>query len=85
MQLISVSTHSDDKQCSGYWQDCATKFCHDAVRDGRADVWLDDKNALHVFMLDHGCRDLAEVIFFLTLNACVCACKSVPKVARKSC
>uniref|UniRef100_A0A7S0R782 Ionotropic glutamate receptor C-terminal domain-containing protein n=1 Tax=Pyramimonas obovata TaxID=1411642 RepID=A0A7S0R782_9CHLO len=44
------------------WSQCATDFCYNAVQDGTVDVWLDDQDALHAYVLDQSlCDTLMEL------------------------
>ncbi|KAK3237009.1 hypothetical protein CYMTET_52886 [Cymbomonas tetramitiformis] len=41
------------------WSECGRLFCHDQLRTGAADIWLDDYNGLHEYSSRH-CEDLNE-------------------------
>eukprot|EP00240_Pyramimonas_obovata_P001205 CAMPEP_0118922738 /NCGR_PEP_ID=MMETSP1169-20130426/1565_1 /TAXON_ID=36882 /ORGANISM="Pyramimonas obovata, Strain CCMP722" /LENGTH=462 /DNA_ID=CAMNT_0006863659 /DNA_START=1 /DNA_END=1385 /DNA_ORIENTATION=+ len=44
------------------WSQCATDFCYNAVQDGTVDVWLDDLDALHGYVIENSlCSTLMEV------------------------
>jgi len=44
------------------WSQCATDFCLNAVQTGEVDVWLDDQDAMHSYVLDHNlCDTLLEL------------------------
>uniref|UniRef100_A0A7S0RRU7 Ionotropic glutamate receptor C-terminal domain-containing protein n=1 Tax=Pyramimonas obovata TaxID=1411642 RepID=A0A7S0RRU7_9CHLO len=43
------------------WSQCATDFCYNAVQDGKVDVWLDDRIALHGYVMEQKhCDTLME-------------------------
>ena len=50
-----------DVKCLG-WVPCGQEFCREEVRRGNADIWIDDKTALHSYlvMMEGACDFLSE-------------------------
>lgn len=45
------------------WARCGREYCREALQSGKADIWLDDKNALHTYQMQEldECTQMASV------------------------
>eukprot|EP00240_Pyramimonas_obovata_P001147 CAMPEP_0118936964 /NCGR_PEP_ID=MMETSP1169-20130426/21223_1 /TAXON_ID=36882 /ORGANISM="Pyramimonas obovata, Strain CCMP722" /LENGTH=478 /DNA_ID=CAMNT_0006880441 /DNA_START=285 /DNA_END=1721 /DNA_ORIENTATION=- len=59
--LGDASLSADD--CAVGWNTCQQEFCAEALRTGRADIWVDEKNALHRYQVFGRCDNFTKATF----------------------
>jgi hypothetical protein len=45
------------------WAECGQQFCEEKLLNGEVDIWLDDRDGMHAYMMqkENACSYLAEV------------------------